>query len=33
MWTASIVDVAFGDVTLTLLEDNVVSDTITVPIT
>jgi hypothetical protein len=31
-WRATVTDVAFGDVTLTLLEDNVVSDTITVPV-
>jgi hypothetical protein len=31
-WTATVTDVAFGDVTLTLLEDGVVSDTITVPV-
>jgi hypothetical protein len=29
-WVASVTDVAFGDVTLTLLEDNTVSDTIVV---
>ena len=29
-WTATVTDVAFGDVTLTLLEDNTVSDTIVV---
>jgi hypothetical protein len=32
-WTANITDVTFGDATVTLLEDNVVSDTITVPVT
>jgi hypothetical protein len=33
-WTAEVVDVVFdGDATLTLSEDGVVSDTITVPIT
>jgi hypothetical protein len=32
MWTATVVDVAFGDATLTLLEDSNVSDTITVPV-
>jgi hypothetical protein len=32
MWTAEVVDVAFGDATLTLLEDSNVSDTITVPV-
>jgi hypothetical protein len=31
-WTASVTDVTFGDATLTLLEDGVVSDTITVPV-
>jgi hypothetical protein len=31
-WTASVVDVAFGDATLTLTEDGTVSDTITVPV-
>jgi hypothetical protein len=31
MWTATVVDVEFGDATLTLSEDGVVSDTITVP--
>jgi hypothetical protein len=32
MWTATVVDVEFGDATLTLLEDSNVSDTITVPV-
>jgi hypothetical protein len=32
MWTAEVVDVEFGDATLTLTEDGVVSDTITVPV-
>jgi hypothetical protein len=32
MWTAEVVDVAFGDATITLLEDSTVSDTITVPV-
>jgi hypothetical protein len=32
MWTATVTDVAFGDATLTLLEDSTVSDTITVPV-
>jgi hypothetical protein len=32
-WTASVNDVSFTTATLTLLEDNVVSDTITVPVT
>jgi hypothetical protein len=31
-WTATVTDVAFGDVTLNLFEDNILSDTITVPI-
>jgi hypothetical protein len=31
-WTATVTDVAFGDVTLTLTEDSTVSDTITVPV-
>jgi hypothetical protein len=31
-WTADIVDVTFGDVTLTIEEDGLVSDTITVPV-
>jgi hypothetical protein len=31
-WTPTVTDVAFGDVTLTLLEDGAISDTITVPI-
>jgi hypothetical protein len=31
-WTATVVDVEFGDATLTLLEDSTVSDTITVPV-
>jgi hypothetical protein len=31
-WTADIVDVTFGDVTLTLSEDGVESDSITVPV-
>jgi hypothetical protein len=30
-WTADVVDVTFGDITLTLLEDNNPSDTIVVP--
>jgi hypothetical protein len=33
MWTANIVDVTFTTATLTLLEDGVVSDTVTVPVT
>jgi hypothetical protein len=33
MGTATIVDVAFTTATLTLLEDGVVSDTVTVPVT
>jgi hypothetical protein len=32
-WTPTITDVTFGDATVTLLEDGVVSDTITVPVT
>jgi hypothetical protein len=32
MWTAEVVDVEFGDATVTLTEDGVVSDTITVPV-
>jgi hypothetical protein len=32
MWTATVVDVEFGDATLTLLEDSNISDTITVPV-
>ena len=32
MWTATVVDVEFGDATITLTEDGVVSDTITVPV-
>jgi hypothetical protein len=32
MWTATVVGVEFGDATLTLSEDGVVSDTITVPV-
>ncbi|MFI6679135.1 hypothetical protein [Kribbella sp. NPDC050470] len=32
-WTPTIIDVTFGDGTLTLLEDGAVSDTITVPVT
>jgi hypothetical protein len=31
-WTATVVDVEFGDATITLTEDGVVSDTITVPV-
>jgi hypothetical protein len=31
-WTANVVDVEFGDATVTLVEDGVVSDTITVPV-
>jgi hypothetical protein len=31
-WTATVVDVEFGDATVTLEEDGVVSDTITVPV-
>jgi hypothetical protein len=31
-WTATVVDVEFGDATITLSEDGVVSDTITVPV-
>jgi hypothetical protein len=33
MWTATVVDVEFGDATITLTEDGVISDTITVPVT
>jgi hypothetical protein len=32
-WTAEVVDVEFGDATITLSEDGAVSDTITVPVT
>jgi len=32
MWTATVIDVVFGDATVTLEEDGVVSDTITVPV-
>jgi hypothetical protein len=32
-WTAHVVDVTFGDATLTLLEDGVTSDTVVVPVT
>ena len=32
MWTATVTDVTFGDATITLTEDGVVSDTITVPV-
>jgi hypothetical protein len=32
-WTATVVDVEFGDATVTLTEDGAVSDTITVPVT
>ena len=32
-WTAEVVDVEFGDATITLEENGVVSDTITVPVT
>jgi hypothetical protein len=32
MWTATVVDVVFGDATLTLRENGTVSDTITVPV-
>jgi hypothetical protein len=32
-WTAEVVDVEFGDATITLSEDGVASDTITVPVT
>lgn len=32
-WTATVTDVSFTTATITLLEDNVVSDTITVPVT
>jgi hypothetical protein len=32
-WTATVVDVEFGDATVTLTEDTTVSDTITVPVT
>jgi hypothetical protein len=32
MWSAEVVDVVFGDATITLTEDGVVSDTITVPV-
>jgi hypothetical protein len=31
-WTATVVDVEFGDATITLSEDGVTSDTITVPV-
>jgi hypothetical protein len=31
-WTAEVVDVAFGDATLSLFEDGVLSDQITVPV-
>ena len=31
-WTATVVDVEFGDATITLTEDGTVSDTITVPV-
>ena len=31
-WTATVVDVAFGDATLSLFEDGVLSDQITVPV-
>jgi hypothetical protein len=33
MWTPTVVDVEFGDATITLREDGMVSDTITVPVT
>jgi hypothetical protein len=33
MWTPNIVDVTFTTATLTLLEDNMVSDTVVVPVT
>jgi hypothetical protein len=32
MWTPTVVDVEFGNATITLTEDGVVSDTITVPV-
>jgi hypothetical protein len=32
-WTATVVDVEFGDATITLSEDGAVSDSITVPVT
>ena len=32
MWTATVVDVEFGDATITLTEDGTPSDTITVPV-
>jgi hypothetical protein len=32
-WTARVIDVAFGDATLSLFEDGVLSDTVTVPVT
>ena len=32
MWTGTVTDVSFTTATLTLLEDNIVSDTITVPV-
>jgi hypothetical protein len=32
-WTADVVDVEFGDATITLQEDSNVSDTVTVPVT
>jgi hypothetical protein len=31
-WTAHVIDVTFGDATLSLFEDGVLSDTITVPV-
>ena len=33
MWMATVVDVEFGDATITLSEDGAVSDSITVPVT
>jgi hypothetical protein len=32
-WTARVVDVTFGDATLSLFEDGALSDTVTVPVT
>jgi hypothetical protein len=33
MWTGNVVDVEFGDATITLRENGTISDTITVPVT